>query len=73
MRSRDLLLIVAAFTGVAGGVGLIFVNNVLIVVFAARFFGPECPLLAAVYMLPLFMSLLPLRALALAGRGKEAA
>jgi bile acid:Na+ symporter, BASS family len=48
----------------AGGVGLIFVNNVLVVVFAARFFGPECPLLSAVYMLPLFMSLVPLRILA---------
>jgi BASS family bile acid:Na+ symporter len=57
----------------AGGVGLIFVNNVLIVVFAARFFGHECPLLAAVYMLPLFMSLLPLRALAQRSRGRERA
>lgn len=55
----------------AGGVGMIFINNVLIVVFAARFFGPECPLLAAAYMLPLFMSLLPLRALSQRCRGRE--
>lgn len=47
-----------------GAVGLTFVNNVLVIVFSARFFGPLCPLLAAVYMLPFFAQVLPLRALA---------
>jgi len=46
------------------GSGLIFVNNVLIVVFAANFFGPRNPLLSALYLLPLYVMLLPLRALA---------
>ena len=46
------------------GSGLIFVNNVLIVVFAANFFGPRNPLLSALYLLPLYVMLLPLRVLA---------
>lgn len=46
------------------GSGLIFVNNVLIVVFAANFFGPRNPLLAALYLVPLYVMLLPLRLLA---------
>ncbi len=47
--------------GLTGAVGLTFINNVLIVVFAARFFGPEAPLLAAAYLLPYFLMLIPLR------------
>lgn len=47
--------------GLAGAVTHNFINNVLIVVFAAEFFGPECPLLAALYMVPLFLMVIPLR------------
>lgn len=43
------------------GTGLIFINNVLVVVVAAKFFGPRSPLLAAAYMLPFFLMLLPFR------------
>lgn len=43
------------------GTGLVFINNVLVVVVAARFFGPRAPLLAAAYMLPFFLMLLPFR------------
>ncbi|MCB2191589.1 MAG: hypothetical protein KQI62_08490 [Deltaproteobacteria bacterium] len=53
------------------GSGLIFINNVLIVVFAANFFGPRNPLLAALYLLPLYVMLLPLRVVA--DRQKRAA
>jgi bile acid:Na+ symporter, BASS family len=38
------------------------VNNVLIVVFAAEFFGPLEPTLAAIYMIPFFGLILPMRA-----------
>ena len=37
------------------------VNNVLILVFAAEFFGPLEPTLAAIYMIPFFGLILPLR------------
>ncbi len=37
------------------------VNNVLILVFAAEFFGPLEPTLAAIYMVPFFGLILPLR------------
>ena len=53
--------------GLTGGVGMTYINNVMIVVFAADFFGPESPLLSALYMIPVFIMLLPLRRLA-AGR-----
>ncbi len=49
---------------ISAGSGLIFINNVLIVVFAANFFGPRNPLLAALYLVPLYVMLLPLRLLA---------
>lgn len=49
---------------ISSGSGLIFINNVLIVVFAANFFGPRNPLLAALYLVPLYLMLLPLRLLA---------
>jgi BASS family bile acid:Na+ symporter len=48
-----------------GLVGLCFINNILTLVFAARFFGPEASLLAAAYMFPALFVLLPLRWLAL--------
>lgn len=47
--------------GLTGAVGMTYINNVLIVVFAARFFGPEAPLLAAAYLLPYFFMIIPLR------------
>jgi len=47
--------------GLTGAVGMTYINNVLIVVFAAEFFGPDAPLLAAAYLLPYFFMILPLR------------
>jgi BASS family bile acid:Na+ symporter len=47
--------------GLDGAVLLTYINNVLIVVFSDRFFGPIETLTAAVYMLPLFVMLLPIR------------
>jgi BASS family bile acid:Na+ symporter len=38
--------------GITGAVEMTFINNVLIVVFASQFFGPETPLVAAMYLLP---------------------
>ncbi|MBU0513575.1 MAG: hypothetical protein KJ621_02270 [Proteobacteria bacterium] len=43
-----------------GAAGLSFINNVLVVVFAAKFFGDQGPLLAAMYMIPFFGLLVPL-------------
>ncbi|MBT3260584.1 MAG: bile acid:sodium symporter, partial [Deltaproteobacteria bacterium] len=37
------------------------VNNVLVLVFAAEFFGPLEPTLAAMYMIPFFGLIFPLR------------
>lgn len=51
----------ARLNALTGAMSLTFINNVLVVVFAARFFGPEAPLLAAAYMLPYFSVLLLLR------------
>jgi BASS family bile acid:Na+ symporter len=47
--------------GLTGATCLTFVNNVLIVVFSFRFFDPQAPLLSAMYMLPFFVMLIPLR------------
>lgn len=44
-----------------GAVCLTFVNNVLIVVFAFQFFDAEAPLVAALYMVPFFAMMVPLR------------
>lgn len=44
-----------------GAVCLTFVNNVLIVVFSFRFFDPQAPLVAALYMVPFFAMVVPLR------------
>ncbi len=46
----------------AGALSFANMNNVLIIVFSARFFGPLSPTLAAVYMLPFFTMIVPLRA-----------
>jgi BASS family bile acid:Na+ symporter len=60
----------------AAGVSLAVVNNVLVIVFSSRFFGPLSPLLAAMYMFPFFTMIIPVKLIAnlLAGsphRGDE--
>ncbi len=45
----------------AAAVSLGNMNNVLVIVFAARFFSPLEPTLAAMYMIPFFGLILPLR------------
>ncbi len=45
----------------AGAITLGNMNNVLIIVFAARFFGPLEPTVAALYILPFFALVIPLR------------
>jgi BASS family bile acid:Na+ symporter len=47
----------------AQAVSLAYVNNILVVVFSARFFGPLSPTLAAMYLLPFFTLIVPLRIL----------
>lgn len=52
---------------ISGAVMMTFINNVLVIVFASEFFGeqfPEAPLLAAMYLVPFFLIVIPLRALA---------
>lgn len=44
-----------------GSVCLTFVNNVLIVIFSFRFFDAQAPLVAALYMVPFFAMVVPLR------------
>ena len=36
-------------------------NNVLVIVFSSEFFGPVEPLVAAMYMIPFFVIVIPLR------------
>jgi predicted Na+-dependent transporter len=50
--------------GLSAALGLTCVNNVLVAVFAARFFGSDPTLLAVLYMFPYFLILLPMRWLA---------
>lgn len=45
----------------AGAVMMANINNVLVIVFASRFFGPLEPLVAAMYMIPFFVVVIPLR------------
>jgi len=45
----------------AGAVSFACMNNVLIIVFSSQFFGPLAPTLAAVYILPFFLMILPVR------------
>jgi bile acid:Na+ symporter, BASS family len=45
----------------AGAVMLGNINNVLVIVFASEFFGPVEPLVAAMYMIPFFVVVIPLR------------
>jgi BASS family bile acid:Na+ symporter len=48
----------------AAGVSLALMNNVLVIVFSARFFGPLSPTLAAMYMFPFFSIIVPAKLLA---------
>ena len=53
-------------SGLDGAVSMVYVNNVLGIVFSAQFFGanhPEAAVLCTAYMLPLYIALIPLRAL----------
>jgi BASS family bile acid:Na+ symporter len=45
----------------AGAVMLGNVNTVLVIVFSSQFFGPVEPLVAAMYMIPFFVIVIPLR------------
>jgi BASS family bile acid:Na+ symporter len=45
----------------AGAVMLSNMNNVLVIVFSSEFFGPVEPLVAAMYMIPFFVVVIPLR------------
>ena len=45
----------------AGAVLLVNLNNVLVIVFSSQFFGPVEPLVAAMYMIPFFVIVIPLR------------
>jgi bile acid:Na+ symporter, BASS family len=49
------------FDGLSAALGFTCVNNVLVAVFAARFFGADPTLLAVLYMFPYFLILLPMR------------
>jgi bile acid:Na+ symporter, BASS family len=45
----------------AAGISLAIMNNVLVLVFASRFFGPLSPTLAAMYMFPFFTMIVPIK------------
>lgn len=45
----------------AGAVMLGNINNVLVIVFSSEFFGPVEPMVAAMYMIPFFVIVIPLR------------
>jgi BASS family bile acid:Na+ symporter len=45
----------------AGAVMIGNLNNVLVIVFASEFFGPVEPMVAAMYMIPFFVIVIPLR------------
>jgi len=45
----------------AGAISFAYMNNALIVVFSSQFFGPLSPTLAALYMLPFFAMIVPVR------------
>jgi len=55
------LVVRSCLDGLTGATALSVVNNLLVIVFSARFFGPQTPLLAAMYMLPFFVLVIPLR------------
>jgi len=45
----------------AGAISFAYMNNILVVVFSSQFFGPLAPTLAALYLLPFFMMIVPAR------------
>ncbi|EKD34594.1 MAG: bile acid:sodium symporter, partial [uncultured bacterium] len=45
----------------AAAISVANINSVLIVVFAARFFGPLEPTVAAMYLIPFYGLIIPLR------------
>ena len=45
----------------AAGISLAIMNNVLVIVFSSRFFGPLSPTLAAMYMFPFFTMIVPIK------------
>jgi BASS family bile acid:Na+ symporter len=45
----------------AGAVMMGNMNNVLVIVFSSQFFGPVEPMVAAMYMIPFFGLVIPLR------------
>ena len=46
---------------IAASISFANMNNVLVIVFSSQFFGPLEPTLAAMYMIPFFVLILPLR------------
>ncbi len=48
----------------AAGISMAIMNNVLIIVFSSKFFGPLSPTLAAMYMLPFFTMIVPVKLIA---------
>ena len=48
---------------IAAGVSFGVMNNVLVIVFSSQFFGPLAPMLAAMYMFPLFSMVIPVKIL----------
>jgi BASS family bile acid:Na+ symporter len=56
----------------AAAVSMGNINNVLVIVFAARFFSPLEPTLAAMYMIPFFGIIVPLRIYGRRGRAVHA-
>jgi BASS family bile acid:Na+ symporter len=53
------------------GVSFAQMNNVLVIVFSAQFFGPLCPILAAMYMFPFFTMIVPVKLYASFRRGRS--
>ena len=51
----------------AGGISMACLNNVLVLVFSSQFFGPLAATLAAMYMLPFFAMIIPIRLIFKAG------
>jgi len=45
----------------AGGISMAFLNNILVLVFSIQFFGPTAATLAAMYILPFFAMIIPIR------------
>ncbi len=46
---------------IAAAVGMAIVNNVLVIVFSAEFFGPLSPTVAAMYMFPYYTLIVPVK------------